>query len=78
MCRFFDLIWYAVCSDRLLSSGSIYGTYAGASAAIKTFVCVDHVLVSTLRDSLSRALGSASTAGNAVITDLICHDSKPP
>ena len=67
---------FSVSAERsLLSLRSLYRTDTSASAAIEASVCIDNVLVVTLRDRAYRALLGASAAADACIGDLICHNN---
>ena len=49
-----------------------------ACATTNAGVCIDHVLSVCFGDCLYRAFAGASTASNAIISNLVCHDFKPP
>ena len=60
-------------ASRLLSLGSLNGTYACASAAIDAVVCIDNILAVALCDAAYGTFVCASTACDAIIGNLICH-----
>ena len=60
-------------SSELFSLGSFYRANACASAAIETCVSIDNVLAVLFRDSLNRTFRSASTAADAIVSNLVCH-----
>ena len=62
---------------RLLVS-SFHRANAGASSAVDALTLIDNVLAVTLGNSFLGALSSASTAGDALIIDHICHSFEPP
>jgi hypothetical protein len=66
------------CNWNLACLRSLNGTYASASAAIQTCVCVDYVLVIALRDCGCRTFLSTCTTADASVSDLICHYDTPP
>jgi hypothetical protein len=54
--------------------GSAYGADTGASAAGHAGIGIDVVLALALRDGGNGTFLSARAAGDALVTDLICHD----
>ena len=63
--------------DRLCLSGCANGANLSTVSAIDAGVSVDLVLAVTLGDSLNGALGCASTATDAIISNLKCHGDLP-
>jgi len=57
----------------LLSCGSIYRANTCASAAIEALIRVDNIYAILLCDALYRTFGSASTASDASIGNLVSH-----
>ena len=55
-----------------------YRACASAGTTIYTSVCVDLVLAVTLGDSPNGTILGAGAAGDAVVTDLVCHGHVPP
>jgi len=58
----------------LAQADSLRGTNTCASTALSASISVNHVLISTLRDSLNGALTLTCTARDTVITNYICHN----
>ena len=66
------------CKIQLLSSGSLYGTYACAGTAIDAFVCVDFVLTVFFSNAGYRTFVRTCAACDARVRNLICHSDTPP
>ena len=60
----------------LFSIGSAYRTYAVASTALDASLCVDLILAVALGNSVNGALVCASAAADAIVTDLISHNTN--
>lgn len=58
----------------LFSFRSTYRADGRASAALDAGICINYIFIDTGRDRGHGALGLASTAGHALITNLVCHD----
>jgi hypothetical protein len=63
-------------SKKLLLDDSFDGALLGAGAALNAGISVDGVDIA-LSNGLSGALGSAGTASDASVSDLICHKAPP-
>jgi len=61
-----------------LAFNSLDRTVVSAGAAIDAQISVDHVVVIAGSDSLNGAVAGAQTAGNAAVSDFVCHLSTPP
>ena len=61
------------CEMQLLSSRSLYRTYACASAAIDALVCVDFILTVFFCNAGYGTFVRTSTARDARVGNLICH-----
>jgi len=58
---------------KLLSNRCVYGTSICTCSAIEACISVDNVDAVALGDSLNGALGSASAASDACISNLVSH-----
>lgn len=58
--------------------GASTGHTPGAGAAFYALIGVDYVFAVALADSADGAFSRAGAAGDAIITDLVCHSSLPP
>ena len=65
-------------ADALFGFGSLNRANAGASAALDALIGVNYVFAVAFADGADRAFTRACAAGDAVITDFVCHDSLPP
>jgi hypothetical protein len=62
----------------LFSLGRVHRTVLSAGAAINALVGVDLVLAVTFGDGFHRTVLCAYAAGDAVVTNLVCHGHVPP
>ena len=62
----------------LLLRRSAYRTDICTVAARNAGICIDLILAVALSNSVYRALSSASTAGNTIVTNFVSHNKKPP
>ena len=61
-------------NDALLSRDSTNWTGLSACSAVNTSVCVDYIMLVSLRNSLVRALTLTCSTANALVRNYICHN----
>lgn len=65
-------------SINLVLLGSLNRANACAGAALDALVCVDFVLAVAFLNAADRTFVRASTASDALVTDLVCHFQITP